>query len=628
MLRLSGGRRPRQAETTPAPDPGGAEPSQEPVDPSREAQEAEPAGAVVPCPRQLSAWDVAGLCWLGFLALGVTAAMPRWYDAAFHRSPVVDGLTWVAGLVAVGSAAWIAVKQHVAPSAIPVRLTAIWRDPPGDWPAFPLGLALAAPALGLYSPTLFTDADSMRLVSAVRYVQRGHLDFLVETQDSFGPHLFLGPAVASGSVEALRLLTIFSMMALAGVVAWVTRKLSGSMAGAAVAALAVLAIPPAVGQVLYLPMYTAMLAFASLGSWLAYRAIGQDGGWRHALAAGLCLVAAQEAQLVGQLFLAVPLILLVTAPELRRGLAGLGRVYTAVVLFLLPRIVVNLSDGGLAHFRTNRTDYWITEGYLREIQTEFRGYEGLGESYLTYLQRFPERFVTSLGDFGWVVLVLAAVALVGLRGRARWAALGFLTLIVAAMTVTTIQPAARYYAPLWPGVALLAGLAAAWLARRRHLALRAVALLIAVPLIWVSALTLRDAAQRAERLAEQVDRHYSELADAIDDGKGVVGARSHALVAADMTIPAYGGQFLSEEEFATYLTWPSDEEVVAVMDRHDIGWVLIRTHRAIEKDYHDTWLVPHHGREARHLEMVKASPNFCEAHRGPSAILYKQAPCD
>lgn len=582
--------------------------------------------------RPVSVWDISGLLLLVSAMLAITALVPQISEDWLRQSAIVDWLAGLAGVAFAGSLGVAIAMTRPAALSIPARLIGVWLHPPGDWPAFVLGFALAAPLLGLYWPTLFTDSDSMRLVAAVRHVQRGNLDFLVETQDSFGPHLFLGAPAVLGSPEGLRVVTILSMMALAGVLAWVGRRLSGSMTAAAATALALLSIPSAVEQVLYLPMYTAMLAFACTGSWLAYRAIAQDAGWRYAWGAGICLVMAQETQLVGQLFLSVPLMLLATAPSIRRGVANVARVYACVVAFLVPRILVNLSHGGLSHWRTNRTDYWIIQGYLRDIQADLLDYAGLEDSYTTYLQQFPGRLLTSLGDFGWVALALAAAALLGLRGRAWWGVLGFATVVVAAMTTRTIQPTPRYFSPFWPGMALLAGLTVAWLLRRRHIVWRVLGVSALVLLACLVPLSLRASTREGTTLADRVDT-YRDMVAVIDDGKGVIGARALPLVAADIDTRTFGGQFLTENDYVTYLTWPSDEAVLEVLERYDTGWVVVRKMQSLEVDYHNTWLVPHHGLQARHPDMVASSPNFCTAFTGAGVTLYKldpsgQDPCE
>lgn len=77
----------------------------------------------------------------------------------------------------------------------------------------------------------------------------------------------------------------------------------------------------------------------------------------------------------------------------------------------------------------------------------------------------------------------------------------------------------------------------------------------------------------------------------------------------------------------TYLTWPSDEQVIDILERHDIGWVLIHAHRNLELGYHDTWLVPHHGRHARQVDAVAAGPRFCPQLSVGGFVLYKLGAC-
>ena len=49
--------------------------------------------------------------------------------------------------------------------------------------------------------------------------------------------------------------------------------------------------------------------------------------------------------------------------------------------------------------------------------------------------------------------------------------------------------------------------------------------------------------------------------------KGLNGARSHALLFMTADVPTWRGQFLSEDEYVTHLTWPSGEQVIDILER-------------------------------------------------------------
>ena len=117
------------------------------------------------------------------------------------------------------------------------------------------------------------------------------------------------------------------------------------------------------------------------------------------------------------------------------------------------------------------------------------------------------------------------------------------------------------------------------------------------------------------------------MVERVDDGRGVIGARVGRILYAERGIPVWGTLFLTEDEFATYLTWPSDEEVIDVLERHDIGWALVSTDTHREVAYHDTWLVPAHGAPSRHVEALAASPAFCATDRNEGYVLYRLGSC-
>jgi hypothetical protein len=607
--------------------------------PERAVDEAAgPPGAATSPGRRFSAWDAVGILLTALVMLAVeqlivvTGNLGLGHSGFVRAGAVGVGVLAGVGLVGV----WVRDRPSVGSAAS--RLVAVWRDPPGDWAAVVLGALLAIPLLRLYAPILFNDSDSARIVGAVIHVQAGGFGYLRDTQDNLLPQVLLGPVMAVGGLAGAKLFVIASVQVLAGVTGYITRRITGSMWGAAAAAVALVALPPILERAVYLPMYPTMLALGYTGSWLAYRAVVTPSGearWRYAVPAGVCLALTPEAHAVGQLFYVVPLMLIVFAPSVRSWLVSIFRIYAVVFVASLPRIVINLSEGGLSRFTSYRTDYWITKGYVREIQINFWHYRGVDEPLGDYVRALPDRFVESLGDWGWLLLLLAGVAwLVWCRGRARWFVPGAVGFIALAVTAKRVPPFPRYYAPLIPGIALLAGVAIGRLARltdrsrAKVLGLQTLAGVCVLALAALAVLNLDTAAGRVDRTRLVVERGpYRALAAAIDDDKGVIGARSHALLFVTADIPTWGGQFLTEDEYVTYLTWPSDEQVIEVLERHDIGWVLIHGDRNLELAYHDTWLVPHHGRHARQVDAVAASPRFCRVMTVGGFILYRLGPC-
>jgi hypothetical protein len=612
--------------------------------------------------RRFSAWDAVGVLFTALAMLAVEQLVVAAGNLGLGHSGFVRAGAVLVGVLAVGGLAILVVRDRPSVASAAERLVAVWRDPPGEWVTVLLGAILAVPLLRLYAPVLFNDSDSARVVGAVIHVQSNGFGYLRDTQDNLLPQLLLGPVIAVGGLAGAKLFVIASVQVLAGVTAYITRRITGSTWGAAAAAVALVALPPILERAIYLPMYPTMLALGYTGSWLAYRAIASppasasgsppaSAGWRYALPAGVFLALTPEAHAVGQLFYVAPLLMIVFAPGfpgwagLRSWVASAARIYAVVFVVSLPRIAINLSEGGLSRFTSYRTDYWITEGYVREIQINFWHYSGVDEPLGDYVRQLPDRFVDSLGDWGWLLLLLAAVAwLVWCRGGARWFVLGAVGIIALAVTAKRVPPFPRYYAPLIPGIALLVGVGVGRLARLRLSrpslpsppsgALRAVlgrvaAVACVAALGAVAVTNLDTAAGRVDRTRLVVERGpYRTLAAAIDDGKGLIGARSHALLFVTADIPTWGGQFLSEDEYVTYLTWPSDDQVIDVLERHDIGWVLIHADRNLELGYHDTWLVPHHGENARQVDAVAASPRFCRVMSVGGFILYKLGACE
>lgn len=581
-------------------------------------------------PRHVNAWDLLGVLVTALAMLGAARAMTAANGTPLgHSRFFVPGTTFVAVLCLV-LLVGLTARDHPRPAELPRLIGQVWIDPPGAWAAGILGVLLALPVVGLYTPVLLGDADSARVVAAVSHVRTHGIDFLLETQDNFIPYLVVGPAVAIGGIVGAKLVALVSLQVLAGVTGYVTHRITGSMLGAAGAALALLAIPAAVDRAGFVPMYPAMLALGYLGGWFAYLAITRpDRRWLWAMGAGVCLALAPEAQPVGQLFLAAPLLLLVFAPTWRAGLAACGRIYLVVALAMIPRLAVNLSVDGVARLTSYRTDYWITKGYVSEIQSRFWNYPGVNEPLREYVSRLPWRFAHALGTEGYVVLAMATITVLALcSARSRLFVLATVCFMVLAVTVKQVPPFPRYYSPLWPGLAVLTGFGIAALARRRARVTSALAIGAMFLLAACVAGGLNHIAHEQDALRTTVDAApFRQLAAAVTDGKGVIGARSHALLNVTADIETWGGQFLSEAEYVTYLTWPSDEEVTEVLKRHSIGWVLIHQQRILETEYHNAWLVPNHGKTARHVEQLAISPAFCRWVEIGGYVLYRVGSC-
>jgi hypothetical protein len=580
--------------------------------------------------RPTTGWDVLGLTVATTVMLVVHRAATKFLATGLGHPDATRRAAIAAALASIVLLAWLMVRDRPGARDLPRLIGGVWTDPPGHWVAAALGVLLTVPLLSLYTPILLGDADSARVVAAVGHVRTHGIGYILDTQDNMLPHLVVGPAVAIAGVAGAKVVAVASVQLLGAVTCYVTRRITGSLLGAAAATVALVALPPVADRSGFVPMYAAMLALGYLGAWLAYRAIAEpDHRWSRAAAAGVCLALAPEAHAVGQLMLVAPVLLLGFAPGWRAGLAACARIYLVVAAVSLPRLALNLSQGGMERVTEYRTDYWITEGYVEQLQSDFWGYKGIDEPPGQYLAQLPGRFTHTLGPQGWIVLGLALLAWVlACRARSRLLVLAATGFMVLSITVKQVPPFARYYSPLWPGIAILVGVGVAALIRHRSWAPRALAAVTVVGLVVVAGSTLDETAQTLdERRISVVELPLHELAAAIDDDRGVIGARSHKLLNVTDRSPTWGGQFLTEGEFVTYLTWPSDDAVIEVMERHDIGWVLIQPHLSLELDYHDTWLLPHHGRPARHVERVAISPTFCRVADVDGYLLYRLGGC-
>jgi hypothetical protein len=578
--------------------------------------------------RALEAWDALGL----LATIAVMAVVATW--GAVRGTPGYGWIPEALFLLGVGSSLAVvptslalARRRLLDTSSIPLRLARVWLDPPHDWLMFVFGFLVALPVLALHTSVLLGDSDSARVVSSTMYVQRNGLGYLAQTQDNLLPYLTLGPLLSLGGIPAAKLFSVLSVQALAGSVSFLTWKMTRSAVAALAGILALMAFPLVWERATLLPMYPLMLAFGFLGLYFAHRAtlVLRAERTRAAFFAGVCFVLSFEANRIGQFFLAFTLFLFLTAPWRRVG-HGLARVYAFVAVLSIPRVVINLWDGGFNNFFSNRVDYWVTKGYLVQIQENYF-HLPINVDLSTYATRLGEHLDRLFTWTGLVVLGLGLAGLVVARGSMRRFALVCIAAFLAAVLYRRVPFYERYFSPLMVAGALGAGVTVHFLLQRSA-AFKSAAAVAFVALLVGAGLTYADMlgfVQHKQRnvLAGPIRKLDSE----IDDGKGVIGSRSGRLLFVSPNIKTYGGQFLSEQEYVTYLTWPSDRNVIAVMRRHDIGWALTVARRRFETDYQNAWLVPAYGKKVHHLQRLAASPRFCEVLRINEYVLYRLGPC-
>jgi hypothetical protein len=368
-------------------------------------------------------------------------------------------------------------------------------------------------------------------------------------------------------------------------------------------------------------MYPAMLAFGFLGVYLAYGAMvatrARDRWGKAALAAG-CLILSMEAHQFGQFFVVLSALLLVAVPS-RSAAAGLGRVYACLAALYVPRAIVDLADGGFSHFFSNRVDYWITEGYLETIQLDVLHYPG-DLSLDAYLRRLVHEIPNIWGTTGLLTLGLGVASLFLASPRLRRFAAVCALLLLCVIVYRRLPFFPRYFSLLLVGSSLAAGVTVAALARKGSLPWRAAAGAAVAGLFVLNAINYHDTLDRLQRIGKP----YGTLAAPIRPGEGVIGTRSFHLNDSSTNPSAYGTQFLTESEYRTFLTWPSDAQVIELMHRHGIRWVFVPDHpdRWVAR-YNDAWLGPRYGEEARYHLEVSRSPNFCLVERGRGGRLYR-----
>ena len=285
--------------------------------------------------------------------------------------------------------------------------------------------------------------------------------------------------------------------------------------------------------------------------------------------------------------------------------------------------------------RSNRTDWLVEKGYLRMINERLRNQRS-NDGPLAYLGNIPHLLVDAFG----IVLLVVVVGLVAAAARATdRRTLVFGVAVVAAFVVALVVAApgtyGRYLTPLGVGAAVVAGCGASELASRlpnrsgdgARVSWRAVAMAAAVVVVALAVVETGTNVHDHQADVRRLGPALTELADEIPPGEGVIGVRSNLMVYVDPNLRTIYGRTMSERDFVTYMTWPSDAAVIRMMRRLGVTWVVVRDSKFGETLYHETWLRPVYGERDRHADRIHESDRFCREAHINRTVLYKIGSC-
>lgn len=540
-------------------------------------------------------------------------------------------------LLITGFGAWMSARSSAHGLRWVLRKASADALPRSRKSAILAAIFMAAPVIAFVTPVVW-DPDSTRFLASILYVQRTGTKFLFDTQDVFLPYILVGPLIKLGGIAAAKYLVATSLVLLVGLVAWIVWDLTGVGVAALAGSAAILGVKVLLDQLGAVRLYPLALFFGYLAAFLMKRCLDRPDRrvtTPLVLSVALVLVLAYESHGIGQLFMMVPAIMLILRPT-ARALKRVLRVYGATLVLMIPRLIVNLSVGGLADFRRNRTDYFILNGYMRLINQNFWGYPGTKVSARTFLLGLLQKMFELVHPVTWfIVAILVVAAFLSASRRSQVFAACVFAVFFAALVIARPPLHARYFLPLVPaaGIAIGVGVAALisrspraehgrsrWGRPRATLAVAATFFLVCVAALGVA--SYRNWSEANTWAVEEGP--FKAMASMVGDSPhpGVIGVRSNYLLFDSLKPQPYGTLFLSESEFVTYLTWPSDAAVAEVAARHNIGWAFVLPSLSLETDYHDAWLVPTYGKRAVQVERLESSPFACLAMEKDGYRLY------
>jgi len=426
----------------------------------------------------------------------------------------------------------------------------------------------------------------------------------------------------------LVLVPLLFSAALALLVGYIAQRVSGGGLWAFLAAALMLAcLPVFLVQSRSLPFYPPTLFFGYGGAFAAI-VYARGGGRMAFVGAALGLPAALYSFGIGIVFLALPPLYLLIDRR-RPTLIRLAQVYAIVLALAAPWLVWHLAIDGFDGLFRQQTTWFIDRGYLNIRNSEF--WDTGSASRIQFLGRLPGMFADASGALAIPLVILGIVGLIRLPSW-PWRAAVLLALGIPVAGLVYAVPAAfnRYVYVLLPGLVLLSvyglhGLLHLLSSYRRTAYLSAIGATVAFGLLGTLFLqNVQDDLDTADLL--QTRPAQSELAlvaELIDDGKAVIGSRPYWLIYYEHENELLTTDFLSEEDFVTYLSWPSDEAVAEMFERNNVGWViLLHPAERWERDYH-VWLMKAAGQLPQHYVKVKDSGLVEEVYTGYSYSLYR-----
>ena len=289
-------------------------------------------------------------------------------------------------------------------------------------------------------------------------------------------------------------------------------------------------------------------------------------------------------------------------------------------------MVINCWTAASVQLASNRVDYWVVKGYLEPIQVGFWDMI-VDYSVRDYASEVPHGLLDQVwGSLGWLALGLGILGAFVFSGRWRWFALACVLFMAALALYQRLPFFPRYFSPFLVASALGTGVAIAALTRRSSHVPQLLGVASLIALVGLSAMSYSKESETAEATAATVlsPNAFRKPVALIPSGGGVIGTRSSYLNFIATDIRAYGEQFLTEDEYVTLLTWPSDNAVIQVMERHDISWVYVPRPpwRWVYK-YNRIWVQPAYHMPVVYQGECASRTGFSLAAKTKTTFLYR-----
>jgi len=323
--------------------------------------------------------------------------------------------------------------------------------------------------------------------------------------------------------------------------------------------------------------------------------------------------------------IAIPILYHILCRSVKNNIRLIFGFYASILIFMLTWMIWHLEIGGIQHFYFNSYG-WYSVKYLPMVNKLFWGYGGLGYSNIPKLFSYYGNFLSLIWEnlFIGIGLIFSILGLLKIEPRLR--SLCIVWIIIAILPLLILQTAAfdRYLYFTLPPFIILASYGLAYLLKSLNGKLKIGIILLVLLVCFIQVPKYFDDFHESPSYPSPNSASIQDInlfREIINDNRNIY-SRHHAFqyYFHDNYFIAFSD--MSEEDAISFLSWESESAISTIMEKYNIGWIMLYKDESFEKDYY-IWVKEVTGEYTKHYLYISESPNFEMIYYGRIYIFYK-----